>query len=84
MKVTVSPDANITKVQQVIQRMVSTNDLVMVIPRPEVKVIEDDSPGITIAIRPYTQLNNAETVRTTITKEVQEALQETGIEVLKQ
>jgi small conductance mechanosensitive channel len=83
MKVTVSPDSDISRIQQSIQRILSTNDLILEIPRPEVQVIEDDSPGITIAVRPYARLNNAEAVRTTMAKQVHEALQQSGVEVLK-
>jgi small conductance mechanosensitive channel len=84
MKVTVAVDTDITRTQQIIQRLVSTNDLVMEVPRPEVQVVEDDSPGITIAIRPCAKLQNVDAVRTTITRDVQESLQRGGIEVLKQ
>lgn len=84
MKVTVATDENITRVQQIIQRLVSTNELVLEIPRPEVQVVENDSPGITIAVRPCTKLMNVDAVRTTITRQIQEALQQAGIDVLKQ
>jgi small conductance mechanosensitive channel len=83
-KVTVSPDADITRVQQIIQRLLVANDLVMEIPRPEVQVVEDESPGISIAVRPYAKLKDCEAVRTTVAKQVQEALREAGVEVLKQ
>jgi small-conductance mechanosensitive channel len=53
MKVTLAGNADITRAQQVIQRLLSQNELVLEIPRPEVQVLEDDTPGVTIGIRPY-------------------------------
>jgi len=84
MKVTVESNTDITRTQQVIQRLLATNELVMEIPRPEVQVVEDDSPGVTIAVRPYTKLKNADAVRTIITKQLREELRNAGIEVVRQ
>lgn len=83
MKVLIAGDSDITRAQQVIQRMLNTNDLVLEVPRPEVQVVEGDSAGVAIAVRPYAKLRNAEALRTTVTKEIREELRRAGIEVLK-
>jgi small conductance mechanosensitive channel len=84
MKVTIAGDSDITKAQQVVQRLLNTNELVLEIPRPEVRVLEHDSPGVTIGIWPYALLRNAEAVRTTVMRDVRSELQRAGIEVVKQ
>lgn len=84
MKVTIAGDSDITRAQQVIQRLLNTNELVLEIPRPEVQVLEDDSPGVTIGIRPYVRLRNAESVRTTVMRDLRAELQGAGITVVKQ
>ena len=83
MKVMVTADSDITRAQQVIQRMLSNNDLVLEVPRPDVQVIEGESQGITIAVRPFAKVKNAEALRTTVTKDLREELRRAGIEVLK-
>jgi small conductance mechanosensitive channel len=83
MKVMVAPETDITRAQQVIQRMLASNDLILEVPRPDVQVVEGESTGITIAVRPYSKLRNAEAVRTTVNKEIREELRRAGIEVLK-
>jgi small conductance mechanosensitive channel len=84
MKVTLAGDADITRAQQVIQRLLGQNELVLEVPRPEVQVLEDDSPGITIGIRPYARLRHVESVRTTVMRDVRAELQKHGIEVVRQ
>jgi small conductance mechanosensitive channel len=84
MKVTIAGDSDITRAQQVIQRLLGQNELVLEVPRPEVQVLEDDSPGVTIGIRPYAKLRNADAVRTTIMRDVRAELQRSGIDVVRQ
>lgn len=84
MRVTLNGDADINRAQQVIQRLLNQNELVLEVPRPEVQVLEDDSPGVTIGIRPYARLRNAESVRTTVQRDVRAELQRVGIEVVRQ
>lgn len=83
MKVLLGPDSDISRAQQVIQRLLSNNDLVLEVPRPEVQVVEGESAGITIAVRPFAKLKNTEAVRTTVNKEIREELRRAGIEMLK-
>ena len=84
MKVTIAGDSDITRAQQVVQRLLSQNELVLEVPRPEVQVLEDDSPGVTIGIRPCARLRNADAVRTTVIRDVLAELQRAGIDVLRQ
>lgn len=77
-------DTDFAKAQQVIHRLLMQNELVLEVPRPEVQVLESDSPGVTIGIRPYAKLRNAEAVRTTIMRDVRAELQKAGIDVARQ
>jgi small conductance mechanosensitive channel len=81
MQITLPGNADVGRAQQVIQRLLMGNELVLEVPRPEVQVIESDSPGVTIGIRPFAKLRNAEAVRTTIMRDVRTELQNAGIEV---
>ncbi len=84
MKVTLEPSSDISRAQQLIHRILVTNDLVLEIPHPEVQVVEDESPGITLAVRAYAKLKNAEAVRTTATKQIREELRQGGVEITRQ
>jgi small conductance mechanosensitive channel len=84
MKITITGDSDITRAQQVIQRLLGQNELVLEVPRPEVQVLEDDSPGVTIGVRPYAKLRNADAVRTTVMRDLRAELQRAGIDVVRQ
>ncbi|MBC8145198.1 MAG: mechanosensitive ion channel family protein [bacterium] len=84
MMITLHGDADIAKAQQVIQRLLIQNELVLEVPRPEVQVLENDSPGVSIGVRPYAKLRNAEAVRTTIMRDIRAELLNAGIEVARQ
>ncbi len=84
MKVTVAGNTDIGRAQQIVHRLLAENELILDVPHPEVKVIEDDSPGVTIAIFPFSRLKNVDAVRTTVSRDVREELKKSGIEVLKQ
>lgn len=84
MKVKLAPEADIAKAQQVIQRLLGQNELVLDVPRPEVQVLEDDTPGVSIGIRPYARLRNADAVRTTIMRDIWAELARAGIDVARQ
>jgi small conductance mechanosensitive channel len=84
MKVTLAGNADISKAQQVIHRLLANNDMILDVPPPEVKVIEDESSGVTLAIHPYTNLKNVDAVRTTVSRDVREELRRIGVEVLRQ
>ncbi|MEP7218372.1 MAG: mechanosensitive ion channel family protein, partial [Bacteroidota bacterium] len=83
VKLTIAPNSDITKTQQIIHRVLAGNDLILDVPRPDVHVVEDPAAGITIAIRPYAKLKNADAVRTTVNKTVREELRAAGTEVMK-
>ena len=83
IKITVDQESDITRTQQILQRLMAGNDTILEAPRPEVQVVEDPADGITIAIRPYTKLHHAESVQTMISKAAREELRTAGIQVLR-
>ncbi len=83
VKITLAKGTDISRAQEIINRTLATNDLVMEVPRPEVQVIEDPTEGITIAIRPCSRLRNADTLRSTLNKEMREEFHRANIDVIK-
>lgn len=83
IKITVDQGSDISRMQQILQRVMASNDLILEAPRPEVQVVEDPGDGITIAIRPYTRLHHTESVQTMISKVAREELRAAGIEVVR-
>ena len=83
MSTTVDKSADITRVQQLIHRVLTANDLLLEVPPPDVHVVDDPAAGITFAIRPYTNQKNLDAVRTAIIKGVRDELRNAGIDVVK-
>jgi small conductance mechanosensitive channel len=83
VKITVPNSTDITRVQQIIHRLLAANELVLEVPNPEIQIVEDPSLGVTIAVRPFTKLRNVEAVRTTVSKAIREELRNAGIDVVK-
>lgn len=81
--VTLSENVDINKAQQIIHRLLEENELVLEIPRPEVKVAESNTPGVMLSICPYTLLKNADAVRTTVARDVRQELKRHEIELAK-
>jgi small conductance mechanosensitive channel len=83
VKITVDANTDITRAQQIIHRLLADNDMVLEVPHPDLQIVEDPAAGITIAVRPYAKLRNAEAVRTTVSKSIREELRAAGIAVVK-
>jgi len=83
IKISVDKDTDITRTQQIIQRLLAGNDMILEVPRPEVQVVENPAEGIMIAVRPYVKLRYADSVLTVVSKEVREELRAAGIMVLR-
>lgn len=84
MRVTVDDGTDVNRAIQIIQQALRKNDEILEIPHPEVKVLEDESPGITIGIQPFATPKRELQVRDSVPRDVRSALQAAGIEVLKQ
>lgn len=83
LTVTVGEDVEITRAQQLIQRLFITNDQILEIPRPDVQVEQGDSSGVKLAIHCYARLRDAVAVRTSLIKQIREQLRAEEIKVLK-
>lgn len=83
IRLSIEKDNDITRAQQIIHRLMVGHDMILEIPRPEVQVVEDPGDGITIAVRPYVKLRNADSVKTMLSKEVRQEMRAAGISVLR-
>ena len=84
MKVTLADDTDVERAIAVVRAALRKNEHVIDIPRPEVKLIEDEASGITIGVQPYALPTSEIEVRDSVPMQVRSALQSAGIEVLKQ
>lgn len=83
IRFSIERDTDITRAQQIIHRLMVGHDMILEIPRPEVQVVEDPGDGITIAVRPYVKLRNADNVCAMLSKEVRQEMRTAGISVLR-
>jgi len=83
VRITVDKTSDINRVQQLLQRSLAGNDLVMEVPPPDVHLVDDAAAGITFAIRPYTKQKNLDAVRTSIARAARDELRAAGIDLVK-
>ncbi len=84
MLVTVPDATDVDRAIDIVRSALEKNHHTLDVPRPEVKVVEDETPGITIGIQPFAIPKDETTVRDSIPREVRAALQRAGIPVLRQ
>lgn len=83
VKVTVALDTDIGRVQQIIHRVVATNELVLQIPPAEIHIVDDPAVGITVATRVHAKFRTVDAVRTGLSKSIREELRAAEIVVVK-